>query len=266
MTISSALHYGEAQLISSSTARLDAQILLGYVMGLSKTQLFSEMYSPLEASIVNTYKALLDRRIRHEPIAYIIKEKQFYSYDFYVDSRVLIPRPESESLVDLSLANLADKATLLEVGTGSGCIAIALKNKRSDACIHASDSSSRALAVARKNAHIHQAEVDFRDGYFLDPWDKNFDIIIANLPYLPDDISTQPDLHYEPRSALLGGGDGLEMYRKFIPQALTKLNHGGIIAIEHLPSQYESVHAICKSFNAQAESFDPFVTQIIASP
>ena len=267
MTISSVLRYGEAQLASSSTPRLDAQVLLELATGLSKTQLMSQMHSPLKVKEEKAYEQLLNRRLQHEPIAYITRSKQFYSYDFYVDNRVLIPRPESESLIELTLAELLHRdGRILEIGTGSGCIAVTLKKKCPDAKICASDSSHDALEIARKNAGIHQAEIDFRYGNLFDPWSERFDIIVANLPYLPDDMPTQPDLEYEPSSALLGGKDGLELYREFMPQAVKQLSSNGIIAIEHLPSQFTSIQALCLELNLHAESFDRFVTKITANP
>ncbi len=266
MTVSTALRSGEAQLITvSSTPRLDAQILLGYAKKVSKTQLMREMHTPLEADTLDTYQSLLDRRAQYEPIAYITENKQFYGYDFYVNNDALIPRPESESLIELTLRHVSVDANILEVGTGSGCIAITLKNRLPGADVHASDSSTRALDVARKNARIHQVSISFRHGDLLRPWDKNFDVIVANLPYLPNDMPTQPDLNYEPKSALLGGRDGLNLYRKFIPEALERIHPGGMIAIEHLPTQYESIDAICENSGAHAESFDRFVTKITAN-
>jgi len=239
-------------------ARLEAEILLGYALGLDRAGLYARLQEPLPAEELDAYEALLARRLAGEPVAYITRQREFYGLPFYVDRRVLIPRPETELLVERALLlcrrTAGDQAAgkrlcLADVGCGSGCIAIALAIHLPGALIYAVDISPDALAVTTLNARRHgvAGRVIPLEGDLLTPVPEPLDLIVANLPYvsrshlasLPRSITA-----YEPLSALDGGADGLELIRRLLPQAGKHLHQGGAILLEIGSDQAEAVRSL----------------------
>jgi release factor glutamine methyltransferase len=207
--------------------RLDAELLLGHVLGLTRAQIHAHPDRRLDAAELDSYRELIERRRQHEPVAYILGYKEFYGLDFYVDRRVLIPRPETELLVEkgLEIGRAASyPLTIADVGTGCGAIAISLAVHLPQAIIYALDASPEALEVAALNRRRHSVErrVHLLQGDLLSPLPDPVDLIVANLPYvswaeweqLPRTITA-----YEPRSALDGGPDGLDAIRRLLAQA-----------------------------------------------
>jgi len=200
--------------------RLDAELLLGEAMGQGRAALVADPGAEVPPAAARAFGEMVRRRLRREPVAYILGRKGFRRLELAVDSRVLIPRPETELLVELALEMRPKR--VVDVGTGSGAIALAVANEVPDAEVTATDTSPAALEVARANAQrLGLAErVRFVEGTLPDEA-PGFDLILANLPYVPerDWPSLQPEVtQYEPREALLAGPDGLDAYRAFIPK------------------------------------------------
>lgn len=216
---------------------LDAEVLLAYVLEKDRAFLFTHRDQTIGKQKYNRYKKLVQRRRAHEPIAYIIGLKYFYRLPFFVNKKVLIPRPESEMLVGLGLKYLNEKKkniTVIDIGTGSGAIVISLAKNYQHAKFIGTDNYASVLSLARKNAELNRIKVEFIKSDLLtkfskDFWKKNPDVlIIANLPYLPTRVWQNSMLDvkkYEPREALDGGKDGLYFYNKLIYELEDILPH-----------------------------------------
>jgi release factor glutamine methyltransferase len=236
------------------TLRLDAELLLGHVLGLTRAQIHAHPHRRLDAAALDRYRELIERRRRHEPVAYIIGHKEFYGLDFYVDRRVLIPRPETELLVEKGLEigrAISHRLTLVDVGTGCGAIAISLTVHLPQAIAYALDASPDALEVAALNRRRHGVErrVHLHQGDLLSPLTEPVDLIVANLPYvslaeweqLPRAIAA-----YEPHSALDGGPDGLDAIRRLLAQAQSHLKPQATILLEIGATQGAAVTHLAK--------------------
>jgi release factor glutamine methyltransferase len=219
--------------------RLEAEILLVQVLGKSRTWLRAWPEKPVEAAQEQQYQALLARRLAGEPIAYILGAREFWSREFLVTPAVLIPRPDTELLVELALALLpqSQPARVADLGTGSGAIAVSIALERPQVQVIAADFSTEALAVARSNAQrLGAANVqcclsDWLDGLPPQP----FDLILSNPPYIAenDPHLQQGDLRFEPASALVSGPDGLDDLRRIAAAARSRLLPGGWLLLEH---------------------------------
>ncbi|RME10565.1 MAG: peptide chain release factor N(5)-glutamine methyltransferase [Ardenticatenia bacterium] len=240
-TVREALQWGAGRLQhASTTPRLDAEVLLADVLGVSRAGLIARLHDTLARDAFKAFQGRIARRERGEPVAYIVGRKAFYGRDFLVDARVLIPRPETELLVERALARLADVPAprIADIGTGSGCIAVTLAAERPDAHLIATDISEGALAVARANAERHGVadRVDFRRGSLLEPLDAPVHLIVANLPYVGTDEMEilAPDVAtYEPHVALFAGPDGLALIRDLLAQVSPAvLLPGGALLLE----------------------------------
>jgi release factor glutamine methyltransferase len=210
---------------------LEAQVLLAHALGLSHTQLLARPERPLSPAELEGAQSILDRRLEREPTAYILNRKEFYGRDFYVDRRVLIPRPETELLVERALdvaRGLGGEVMIAEVGTGSGAVAISL------ARLFALDISPEALEVAGMNSRKYgvDGQVRLMQGDMLSPLPEPVHVVVANLPYVPDRAQLPPELLYEPDLALRGGPDGLDAPRAFLLQVAPRLLDGGSFLLE----------------------------------
>ncbi len=206
--------------VSGGSPALDGEVLLSFVLGKPKEYLAINPKKKVDEKIEKKYLTLLNRRLLGWPVAYLVKEKEFYNLKFYVDKRVLIPRPETEGLVDLVLEKVKNKKSklkILDIGTGSGNIIISLTKKTRTHQYFGSDLSPKALLVAKKNARLHKTKVTFKQGDLLEPWkNKSFDILIANLPYLHRE--SDPSTKFEPKGALIAAKKGLALYEKLFKQ------------------------------------------------
>jgi release factor glutamine methyltransferase len=229
------------------TAELDASILLEYITKKNRGNILSHPEEPLTNSQNAKFANLIKKRINGMPIAYILGHKEFFGYDFYVNKNTLIPRPETEKLVELVL-NRIDKENIriLDMGTGSGCIIISLakelEKKGINCNLQACDISSKALYVAKKNAQRHQVTENIR--FFIsDLFDNRrlhnkYDIIVANLPYVPTtNRKNKPtikdsSIHFEPQSAIFVDGDGSNIITRFLEQSKNRLSKNGAIFLE----------------------------------
>ncbi len=238
MNISQIWAYGRAQLLDSPTPDLDARLLLGHLLGVSQTYLIAYGERLLSAEEESRYRALIKRARQKEPIPYLIGHAPCFGLEFQVTPDVLIPRPETEQLLDLALAWAKPRQPLnaVDVGTGSGCIAVCLAAHLPQATVQAVDISPGALAVARHNAQQHvEGRIQFHQGDLLTPIQGDLDLIVANLPYITESEWTMLDdgvKLYEPEVALKGGDDGLDLIRNLLRQAKSKLNPGGAIFLE----------------------------------
>ena len=233
--------------------RLDAQILLLHALGRpghARAWLLAHDTDPLPASAAATFAALCARRAAGEPVAYLLGEKEFRGLTLAVDARVLVPRPDTETLVDWALACLAGRPSpaVLDLGTGSGAIALALRQARPDAQVDAVDASADALAVARANAERLGLPVRFREADWLagaaTARPEGYALIASNPPYIAEGDAHLPALRHEPAGALVSGADGLRDIRRIVAEAPAHLVEGGWLLLEHGHDQAPAVRAL----------------------
>ena len=223
--------------------RLDAELIAAHVLGIDRTALVTRGNAPLDAEQEARVEALVARREAREPVAYIVGTKGFRHVDLSVDPRVLIPRPDTEALVEVAVAEAPEGARVHDVGTGSGAVALALASERPDLRVSASDASADAVAVARDNAAALGLDVPIEVADGLPPGE--YDLVVANLPYVRDDQwpGLQPEIRlYEPKAALTSGADGLDAIRALVAQAPAGL----ALALEHAPDQAAAVRGLLR--------------------
>jgi release factor glutamine methyltransferase len=219
--------------------RLDAQILLLRALGRSETDrgwLLAHDADDVPAPVRASYVELCKRRASGEPLAYIVGHKEFHGVDLQVDARVLVPRPDTETLVDWAIEvvqQLDAPPRVVDLGTGSGAIALAIKTACPAAMVEATDANADALAVARGNAARHALEVRFRQACWLDGIEGPFELIVSNPPYIAADDPHLAALGHEPPGALVSGADGLDAIREIVAQAPSRLAPGGWLMLEH---------------------------------
>ncbi|MDX6376906.1 MAG: release factor glutamine methyltransferase [Gaiellaceae bacterium] len=228
-------------------ARLDAEILLGDVLGLKRLELYLHHDRPLAPAEIDAFREHLRRRGRGEPVAYLVGTWGFRTITLATDARALVPRPETEGLVELALARLPDGGALLDLGTGSGAIALSVAAERPDAAVTAVDIDAGALALAAENAaRLELApRLLLSDLYNGLPDGEGFDVIAANLPYIAaGDDRVEPRVHaHEPHGALYAGADGLDLIRRAITGAPGRLRPGGWLVLEFGMGQAAAVVA-----------------------
>lgn len=223
--------------IDPDEARLEAEVLLRHVLGIDRAAFLMHRDEPLADDAAARFAALLERRLAREPLAYITGQREFYGLAMRVDRRVLIPRPETEGLVERAIALAHPSSVIVDVGTGSGCIAVALAVHLPQARVIATDASADALACARENAARHGVaeRITLLHGDLLHPIHGTVDIIVSNPPYIASreigDLA--PEIaQYEPRGAVDGGADGLDVLRRLLAQAAGRLRPGGHVLLE----------------------------------
>jgi release factor glutamine methyltransferase len=199
------------------TPRLDAEVLLAHALGIDRTRLVLERDTPVEGPAIRAFQIAVRRRtVERVPVAYLTGTKGFRRLELDVDPRVLIPRPDTEALVEWAVRGLPPGARVVDVGTGSGAIALALKDERPDLEVLATDASAEALAVARANARRLGLEVTFAEGDLLAGLDAH--AVLSNPPYVETGAPLPPEIsQHEPPGALFAGADGLDLYRRLIP-------------------------------------------------
>ncbi|HNR96573.1 MAG TPA: peptide chain release factor N(5)-glutamine methyltransferase [Anaerolineae bacterium] len=268
LTVRAALAKGSATLLASGIPSpvLDSEVLLAHVLGWNRTRLFARPEYTLTQEQEQRYEACLARRQRHEPVPYIVGSREFYGLTFAVDRRVLIPRPETEQVVERALESVSGGPILIaDVGTGSGIIAISLAVHLPLARVYAIDSSSDALEVAASNCRRHNLieRVRLLQGDLLEPLPERVDLIAANLPYVPTPTLATLDVDvrdYEPWQALDGGPDGLAQVARLLGQASRWLRPRGAVVLEIGAEQGERAACLARdSFpGARVEVFQDF--------
>ena len=250
----SSIAFTRALGLGTAEARLEAQVLLGQALGRSRAWLIAHGGDPLDPEQTAAFADLFERRWSGEPIAYILGEREFYSLDFKVTPAVLIPRPETELLVELALARIpADgPCRVLDLGTGSGAVAVTLALHRPRADVTAVDRSAAALAVAKENAQRLKAGNLrlIQSDWYSACAGETFELIVSNPPYIPvaDPHLAQGDLRFEPAAALASGADGLDDIRTIVQGAAAHLKPGGWLLFEH---GYDQA-AACRELLVQA--------------
>ena len=237
---------------------LECELLLRHTLKVNRVQLYIDLNRELSPKQKGTFWRLIKRRLSHEPTAYITGYREFYGLDFYVDPRVLIPRPESELLVEkaLNLAQNQATSTIAEIGTGSGAVAISLALNLPQAKIYATDISASALSVAQINCKNHGVadRVCLVQGDMLHPLPEPVDLVIANLPYVEEvELSQMSVANFEPLLALNGGSDGLEKIRQLCSQVGGKLRPGGCLLLEMGQGQGRAVTTFLHSLFPSAK-------------
>ena len=233
-----------------SAARLEAQLLLAHVLGCSRVQLYTGFDKPLAEPELARYRELIKRRLGGEPVAYLLGEQEFWGLPFYVDASVLVPRPDTETVIEVARA-LRDPAApcrVLDLCTGSGALAIGLAKELPGAQVVATEVSADAAAVARRNAERNALgdRVEIRVGDLFAPVaGERFDLIVANPPYIATAViaTLAPEVRREPSIALDGGPDGLAFYDRICAAAAAHLSPGGAIVLEHGYDQADAVQA-----------------------
>lgn len=241
----------------NKSARLDAELLLGEALGLDRIKLIVEAERPLADDELSRYRDLIKRRRASEPIAYILGRREFFALPMRVDRRVLIPRPDTEILVETALHGTREQhlyGRMLDLCTGSGCVAIAFAKERPTWRVTAVDLSPDAATVARENVQragvVHNVAVLEGDLFASLPEGAEFELITANPPYIPSDEIAVLDADvrdFEPRLALDGGADGLEITRRLVGGAARYLSPGGLLALEGGFDQAPAVEELLKS-------------------
>ena len=238
----------EAPLASADIpdARLEAEVMIMNVMRVPRHRIYAHQEEEVPAEAVEVLQQLVERRLKREPLAYILGHKEFYGVDLLVRPGVLIPRPETEALVEQTLfaAMLRTEVgsiVIAEAGTGCGAIAVSLAIHLPAAHIFATDLYENALVVANANVQRHNVadRITLLHGDLLEPIPEKADIVVANLPYIPSEsiAGLQPEVQWEPREALDGGADGMEVIKRLLEQSTTRLKPGGAILLEMDPEQ-----------------------------
>ena len=249
MLVNEAIAFAEQELKRSNNlnSRLDSEILVSHLINIPRESIYSKLKENLPSNKTEELQNLVSRRVKKEPIAYILNNKEFWSTNFYVDRSVLIPRPETEVLIDLILSQINNKNNyfnILDIGTGSGCILVSLLKELTKAKGIGIDKSSKAIAVAKKNSISQQVDnrASFKNINLENiKFDKKFDLIVSNPPYLPDVSLKNLNLDiklYEPKIALQGGVQGVDFLCKIITLASKILKIKGLLALEIGDNQF----------------------------
>ena len=252
MLVNEAIAFAEQELKRSNNlnSRLDSEILVSHLINVPREIIYSKLKENLPSNKTEELQKLVNRRAKKEPIAYILNNKEFWSTNFYVDRSVLIPRPETEVLIDIILSHINNKNnyfSILDIGTGSGCILISLLKELISAKGIGVDKSSKAVAIANKNSISQQVNnrATFKNLSLEEiKFNKKFDVIVSNPPYLPD-VSLKnlnPDTKlYEPKIALQGGVQGVDFLYKIINLASKILKINGLLALEIGDNQFHNL-------------------------
>lgn len=254
MNISTWLRDATKQLkdIGIESARLDAELILAETVRKPRTYLHAHLDEDIDPRRTDIAYARLDLRKDRVPLAYILGHKEFYGREFQVSPAVLIPRPESEdvvtTLLELAAADIAGSTSIIDVGTGSGCLGISIKLERPDISVTLSDVSPQALAIAEKNAELLKASVKFIQQDLLTEQIEPLDYIVANLPYVDRTWPTSPELRHEPDAALYADNGGLKLIYRLIGQAPIHLRPGGYMLLEADPEQHQAITDEAKKF------------------
>lgn len=237
------------------TARLDAQVLAAFCLEKDRSWViaYADDFPITESAGL---EAALARREQREPLAYILGQREFYGLDFFVTPATLVPRQETETLVDAALPHCAPLAVVLDVGTGSGCVAVTIKKYRPECTVWASDISPDALEIARRNAFFHEASIRwFESDLLAEIPDNSVDLIVSNPPYVETQAPLMPEIAlFEPHLALFGGEDGMEFYHRLLREAPRVLKPGGRLLVEIGDGQWDRIQAL-RPLNVTLEAY-----------
>jgi release factor glutamine methyltransferase len=238
--------------LTVENARLDAEVLARHALGWDRARLVADGREPMPADVDHRFSALIERRATREPVAFITGHREFWGLDFDVSRDVLIPRPETELIVEAVCERRGrkdDVRTIVDVGTGSGCLAVALAREFPGARVLATDISAAALTIAERNAVRHQVErrVTFLRGDLLEPVRAPVDVIVSNPPYVPSAVELSPDIvQFEPPVALYSGQDGLTLVKRLLTSVRARLADDGLFVVEFGLGQDDQVQAFAR--------------------
>lgn len=247
LTLKQWLEQARKVLQPSNSALLDAELLASFVLQKPRTWLHAHNEYQLTKLEQDQLNNLLQRRIDQEPIAYIIGEKEFYGRDFVISPEVLIPRPASEDLIEMVLALPDKQASFIDVGTGSGALGLTVALEKPGWHGVLTDISGEALNVAKQNSQkLGATNIVFREQNLLDEDEALYNIIIANLPYVPESMMNKPDLAHEPKIALFAANNGLKLYEKLFQQLAARQQKPQHLFTESLPEQHSALEAFAR--------------------
>ncbi len=243
------------------TARLDTLVLLEDVTGIDRAQLLAEPEHEIAAGQVQKLTKLLKRRAQHEPLAYVRGKAEFYGREFVISPAVLQPRPESETMIDelKKLPNLPSRSLIADIGTGSGALGITAGLELHETQIDLIDIDEAALEVAKINVDLFTSSARIYQGDLLKATDSAYDVLLCNLPYVPDDYHINTSALHEPRLAIFGGPDGLDVYRKLFEQLKSRQNKPLYILTECLPMQHRALATIARSADYEKTAENDFI-------
>lgn len=271
MTISTWLRQATKQLkdIGIASARLDAELLLSNTLRKTRTYLHAHLDETIDPRRQDIADARLSLRLDRVPLAYILGYREFYGRHFAVTPAVLIPRPESEDMISLLLemttSDIAPK-TLIDIGTGSGCLGITAKLERPNLLVTLSDTSSKALAIAEKNAANLQADVFIQKQSLLSGNVQRLDYILANLPYVDKEWEVSPELRHEPDEALYARRGGLALIEELLKQAPQHCNPGALVFIEADPVQHPAIISLASSLGLRPKEVRGYIIALAYTP
>jgi release factor glutamine methyltransferase len=244
------LKFGQERLRKNNIDTKEARLILAFVLNVSLEKLITyKKEVEIESEISERYLSLIDKRISGVPYAYLTNNKEFMGLNFYVDENVLIPRPDTEILVQCVID--LKKKNILDMCTGSGCIAISIAKNLKDTKVYAADISEKVIEIAKKNAKNNSVDIKFIVSNLFENVDKKFDVIVSNPPYIKTSVITEleKEVQNEPIIALDGGSDGLVFYRKIISEAKEYLNDNGYLALEIGFDQKDEVYNLLAQYN-----------------
>ena len=250
MQINDAFKYAKQKLDSSNYRRIDSEILLCSILNCNRTKLYAYPDKVLSFDDKKKYKELINKRSEGYPIAYLTKQKEFWGHTLHINDNILIPRPETELLVEkaLELTSIFSLNKILELGTGSGAIAIAIASEKPNVNIKATDIKDNIIKIARKNADLYEIKnIKFvKSNWFSDIKKNNFDLIVSNPPYVSGDdpVLRNSDIRFEPVSALVSSNDGLDDLKKIIRESSNYLKNNGWLVVEHAYDQGAKVRKL----------------------
>lgn len=238
-TVAQVLKSGENTLSATgiTSAALDAELLLAFTLSSNRVWLHAHSDEIVPQQVLTSFKALVTKRAARTPLVHLTGSREFYGLDFKITPSVLTPRTETEVMVDLAISHVPKNGRLIDIGTGSGAIAIAIAHHRPDLQVTATDVSDTELSIARDNAKTHKTDVEFLVSDLWDSVSGQFDAVVSNLPYLENEADLMPEVKKEPAVALFGGPDGLDLYRRFFNQISDHLQSGGLLFTESDPWQ-----------------------------
>jgi release factor glutamine methyltransferase len=244
-------------------SRLEAEILLAHALGSKRSALIIRHHESIESNVLSLYQACLRRRSQHEPTAYITGIQPFMALDFFVNRSVLIPRPETEQLVEIAINAIKSSLVIADIGTGSGAIAVSLAKNLPEVSVVGIDSSRDAIGMAKRNAEYHAVEnrCQFIVGNLFEPLAEKVNFIVSNPPYVPtaEIEKLQPEVKdWEPRPALDGGKDGLDYIRKIIQDSPGQLKENGCLILEFGSGQAKKIRELAKDLFREINVFTDY--------